>query len=106
VQAAAELLAGLRTPAFGASQQQQLNASFPGFTSRLRSTSGALTAAGRDLLAILEDAAARNPAFAQLAQQAEARLQASRQAENLPASQPPPSARTPTPAVVIVPAHR
>lgn len=101
----AELLAGLRTPAFGASQQQQLNASFSEFTSRLRSTNGALTAAGRNLLAILQDAATRNPALAQRAKQAEERLRDSGQADSRPASQTPP-ARTLTPTVGIVPAHR
>jgi hypothetical protein len=105
VQAVAELLAGLRTPAFEAPQQQHLNASFLEFTSRLRSTNGALTAAGRDLLAILQDAATRNPALAQRAQQAEARLRDSGQADSRPASQALP-ARTLTPAVGIVPAHR
>lgn len=105
-EAAAELLAGLRTPVFGAPQQQRLNASFPGFTSRLRGTNGALTAAGQQLLAILEDAASRNPGFAQLARQAEARLRDSGQPDARPAPEPAPTARTLAPAVVIVPAHR
>lgn len=109
--AAAELLAGLRTPMFGEAQQRRLNAAFPGFTARLRTNAGALTPAGRDLLTILEGAATRSAAFAQLARQAEARLQDGGQT-NTPTDRQQPSpgqgAPPPTvaPTVVIVPAHR